>query len=93
MKQGITVSAGTVLALASLITAFGAIFGVIFSVYRWYLRQNRQDIDIERIKEENSLIVYALSACLDGLAQLGAADTVRDARERLDQYINKQAHR
>ncbi len=93
MEQGITVSAGTILALASLVTAIGAIFSVIFSVYRWYLRQNRQDSDIERIKEENALIVYALSACLDGLQQLGAANTVRDAKERLDRYINRQAHR
>lgn len=93
MEQEIAVSAGTVLALASLLTAFGAIFSVIFSVYRWYLRQNRQDADIERIKEENALIVYALSACLDGLLQLGTGQSVAAAKDKLDKYINRQAHR
>lgn len=88
----VTITAGMIVTLASLIGAFCAIFGGIFAVYRWYLRQNKQDDDIRRIKEENTLIVYALSACLDGLEQLGANHTVPKAKDKLDKYINKQAH-
>lgn len=93
MEQEITVSAGSILALASLVAAVVTIFGVIFAVYRWYLRQNKQDVDIRQMKEENTLIVYALSACLDGLEQLGANHTVSTAKDKLDNYINKQAHK
>lgn len=87
------IDANTIITLASLIGAIIAIFGVIFAVYRWYLRQNKQDEDIKQLKSENILIVYALSACLDGLEQLGANHNVTAAKEKLDKYINKQAHR
>ena len=87
------IDANTIITLASLIGAIMAIFGVIFAVYRWYLRQNKQDEDIKQLKSENILIVYALSACLDGLEQLGANHGVTAAKDKLDKYINKQAHR
>ncbi len=93
MEHEITVSAGSILALVSLVTAVGVIFGVIFAVYRWVLKQNKQDTDIRQMKEENTLIVYALSACLDGLQQLGAGPVVSAAKDKLDKYINKQAHK
>lgn len=73
------------------------IFGAIFAVYRWYLKQGekdkKHDDDIARLKEENTLIVFALSACLDGLQQLGANHTVPVAKDKLDKYINQQAHK
>ena len=41
-----------IITIASVITALGVIFGVIFAVYRWYLKQEKQDKDIKAIKEE-----------------------------------------
>lgn len=79
--------------LAELIGAAGVVFGLVFAVYRWVLKQNKQDIDIKQLKEENTLICYALSACLDGLEQLGANHTVPKAREKLDKYLNVTAHK
>jgi two-component system chemotaxis response regulator CheB len=55
------------------------------------LRKHHED-DVHRLKEENCLICYALSACLDGLQQLGANHTVPLAKEKLDKYLNQQAH-
>ena len=78
---------------ASIITSLGVIFGFIFKVHKWYLKQEKQDEEIKQIKEEDTLICYALSACLDGLQQLGANHTVPDAKARLDKYLNKQAHK
>lgn len=89
----VTVSADTIITVAAVIGAFGVIFGVVFGVYRWYLKQEKQDKDIVRIKEEDTLIVFALSACLDGLQQLGANHTVSIAKDKLDKYINQQAHK
>ncbi|MDD6213901.1 MAG: branched-chain amino acid ABC transporter permease [Firmicutes bacterium] len=91
--MGITINADTIITAAAIITALGVIFGVIFAVYRWYLKQEKQDKDIARIKEEDTLIVFALSACLDGLQQLGANHTVPIAKDKLDKYINQQAHK
>ena len=89
----VTVSADAIITIAAVIGALGVIFGVVFAVYRWYLKQEKQDKDIPRIKEEDTLIVFALSACLDGLQQLGANHTVSIAKDKLDKYINQQAHK
>ena len=78
---------------ASIITALGVILGVVFKVHKWYLRQEQQDKEIQQIKEEDTLICYALSACLDGLMQLGANHTVPNAKDKLDKYLNQQAHK
>ncbi len=98
------ISVGTVITAASLLTAIGVIVGVLFKAHRWYLKQEHQDVeikelevhhneDVSRLKEENTLICYALSACLDGLQQLGANHTVPDAKNKLDKYLNQQAHK
>ncbi len=89
----VTISADTIITIAAVITALGVIFGVIFAIYKWYLKQKKQDKDIAHIKEEDTLIVFALSACLDGLQQLGANHTVPIAKDKLDKYINQQAHK
>lgn len=82
-----------IITAASLITALGVIFGFIFKLHKWYLKQEHQDQEIKQIKEEDTLICYALSACLDGLQQLGANHTVPLAKEKLDKYLNQQAHK
>lgn len=89
----VTISADTIITIAAVITALGVIFGVIFAIYKWYLKQEKQDKDIAHIKEEDTPIVFALSACLDGLQQLGANHTVPIAKDKLDKYINQQAHK
>ncbi len=79
--------AGSVLAAAT------AIFTLIFKVYRWVLKQNEQDREIQRLKDENTLLCYGVSACLDGLIQLGANHTVPAAKDKLDKYLNQTAHK
>ena len=46
-------------------------FSVVFAVYRWYLRQNRQDTEIEKLKSEQCLLTYGILACLKGLKEQG----------------------
>ena len=92
-----TITTDSIITAGAVIGALVTIFGIVFAVYRWYLKQNdkdkKHDTDIARIKEENTLIVFALSACLDGLQQLGANHTVPIAKDKLDKYINQQAHK
>ena len=56
-------------------------------------REERQDQDIETLKKENCLVMYGLSACLDGLLQLNCNHSVPDAKKKLDKYLNEQAHK
>lgn len=78
---------------ASVITALGVILGLMLKIHKWYLKQEKQDEEIKQIKEEDTLICYALSACLDGLQQLGANHTVPIAKDKLDKFLNQQAHK
>lgn len=93
----------TIITAGGVITAIGVMLGCVLKVHKWYLKQEEQaqqheelrqhhDEDVRRIKEENCLICFALSACLDGLQQLGANHTVPVAKEKLDRYLNQQAH-
>lgn len=75
-----------------IISSLGIIAGLFTSVYRWFLKQQKQDREIDRIKKENAILCFALSACLDGLIQLGANHGVPVAKEKLDKYLNEKAH-
>lgn len=78
---------------AAVITAIIVIFTAVFAVYRWYLKQNKQDGDIKELKEEQCLMSYAMLACLDGLKQLGANGNVTDAHNKLEKHLNQKAHK
>lgn len=86
------IDAQAVITAGSVLTALGVIITLILKVHKWYLRQEKQDTEIKRIKKENTLICYALSACLDGLLQLGCNHTVPQAKEKLDKFLNQEAH-
>ena len=79
--------------VAGVITALGVIFGVLFAVYRWYLKQEKQDKDIKAIKEEQFLLTQGVLACLKGLKEQGCDGPVTTAIKQLETHINKQAHK
>ena len=93
----------TLITAGAVVSAIGVLLGVVLKVHKWYLAvyELKQEVaelrahhqaDVHSIKEENCLICYALSACLDGLQQLGANHTVPLAKDKLDKYLNQQAH-
>ena len=81
-----------ILKVAEILAALAAVGGAVFGVVKWVLRQNKQDEDIRSMKEEQTLICFALKACLDGLEQLGANHTVPVAKDKLEKYLNQKAH-
>ena len=77
-------------------TALGVVGGILLN--RYFDRKDRKD-EVEKLKmkvadieEENCLLCYGISACLDGLEQLGANHTVPFAKDKLDKHLNKKAH-
>ena len=80
-------------AVAGVITALGVIFGVIFAIYKWYLKQEKQDKDIKAINEEQFLLTQGVLACLKGLKEQGCDGPVTVAIKQLETHINKQAHK
>ena len=79
--------------LATTITALGVIFGAIFAVYKWFLKQEKQDTDIKAIKEEQTILTQGILACLMGLHEQGCNGPVTAAIERIETHLNKQAHK
>lgn len=92
-----------ILRLAEIIGACSVILGLIIGVYKLYDRLTDKLSELEKrvaklerenhgIKKENALVIYALSACLDGLRQQGCNGKVTEAIEMISKYINKAAH-
>ena len=86
------VDVDTIIMAGSLLTAVVVIFSAIFAVYKWYLKQNQQDLEIERVKSEQCLLTYGIHACLKGLKEQGCNGPVTEAIDKIEKHINKQAH-
>jgi len=86
-------SAQLVLLIASVITAFGVIFGAVFSFHNWVLKREKNDTDIKAIKEEQSILTKGVLACLKGLKEQGCNGPVTEAIKQIEDHINKEAHK
>ena len=82
----------TIIMAGSLLTAVMVIFSAVFAVYKWYLKQDQQDVEIERVKSEQCLLTYGILACLKGLKEQGCNGPVTEAIAKIEKHINKQAH-
>lgn len=81
-----------IIEMASVITAATIIGGALFGIFMFYIDSKHQKEEIKTIKKEQTVICYALSACLNGLHQLGANGEVTDALKMMNKHINKAAH-
>lgn len=87
------VDVNTIITVGSLIGALGAIIGVIIAVHRWYLQQNKQDEDIQNLKDEQTIICYGVLAALKGLQEQGCNGPVTDAINKMEKHLNIEAHK
>ena len=89
--------------LAQIIGALSVVLGAIVGGYKLYdklidrmtaleKRVSDMETDLERVKKEDTIVIYALRACLDGLHQKGCNGKVTEAIEMIDKHLNKAAH-
>lgn len=88
----LTLTWQSIITAGAVLGALGVVIGVFVKAVRWVDRQKKQDKEIAALREENCLLCYGLSACLDGLIQLGANHSVPIAKEKLDKHLNQAAH-
>lgn len=92
-----------ILQFAEILGAASVILGVIVGAYKLYdklidridaleKRMDEQDKKLDRVKKEDTIVIYALRACLDGLHQQGCNGKVTEAIQMIDKHINKAAH-
>ena len=82
-----------IITIASVITALGVILGVILTVHKWYLKNEKQDDDIKSIKDEQTILTKGVLACLKGLKEQGCDGPVTSAISDIEDHLNKQAHK
>ena len=94
----------TVIEISKVIGALGIISGVVIGFVKWLDKQEKQSIDIEKLRdmhdealksvqEELCVVNYAVLASLDALVQRGYGGTVAEAHTKLQKHINNKAHK
>ncbi len=86
------IDADTVIKAASLLGAIGALVAAIVSVYKVVEINRRQSEFINAIQEEQQIICYGLRGALQGLVEQGCNGPCRDALDKLNKHLNKNAH-
>lgn len=81
------------LILAEILGAGAVVFGAIFTVHKWVLKQNAQDVEIKELKEEQTVICYGVLAALKGLKERGCNGPVTQAINEMEKHLNKKAHK
>lgn len=93
----------TLITIAAVLAAAGAIGAHIAKIVRWIDHQKEQDRRMDamearaedeqaEINEELCLITYGVLACLKGLHEQGCNGPVTEAIGRFDKHINQKAH-
>lgn len=81
-----------IITTAAVVTAVITLGGLLIAAYKWYARQNQQDVEIKKIKKEQYLMTYGILACLKGLKEQGCNGPVTEAIGKLEKHMNKAAH-
>lgn len=100
----ITLTWQTIITASAVVGAVVALVTFFSKIVRWVDRQKKQDEDIKHlkkhheedmssIKEEQTLLVYGVLACLKGLSEQGCNGPVTEAIHKYEKYLNQKAHK
>lgn len=99
----ITLTLQTIITAAAVLGAAGVLIGAFVKLVHWMDRQKQQDEeikslrethngDMDAMKQEQTLIVYGLLACLKGLKEQGCNGPVTEAISKIEKHLNQKAH-
>ncbi len=77
---------------AAVLAAALALLGYYNRAYTWIQKQQRQDADIQAIKDEQGLLTCGVLACLKGLREQGCNGPVTEAIGKIEKHLNRKAH-
>jgi hypothetical protein len=87
------IDANVVIQVAAVFAALGTVGGVVLWCFRFVTRQKKQDKEIAAMCEEQTIMCFAILACLKGLKEQGCNGPVTEALGKLEKHLNKQAHK
>lgn len=99
----ITLTWQTIITAFAVLSAIAGIVAILAKGVRWVDRQKQQDgelkalrethnADMGSMKQEQTLIVYGLLACLKGLKEQGCNGPVTEAINKIEKHLNQKAH-
>jgi Na+/melibiose symporter-like transporter len=99
----ITLTWQTIITVSAIVGAVVSLATFFSKLVRWVDRQKKQDEDIKQlkkhheediksIKEEQTLLVFGILACLKGLSEQGCNGPVTEAIHKYEKYLNQKAH-
>lgn len=99
----ITLTWQTIITAAAVFSAAMALIAAMAKAVRWMDRQNQQDTkieilrekhnaDMDDMKQEQTLLVYGILACLKGLKEQGCNGPVTEAINKIEKHLNQKAH-
>lgn len=99
----IAVSPQTIITASAFVAAIIAISANFAKLVRWVDKQKKQDSDIKKLrdthnedmiamKQEQTLLVYGILACLKGLKEQGCNGPVTEAINKIEKHLNQKAH-
>ena len=102
--MNITITWQTVITAFAVVGALVGLATYFSKIVRWVDKQKTQDKEIEKlkqhheediaaIKQEQTLLVYGILACLKGLKEQGCNGPVTEAIENYENYLNQKAHK
>ncbi|MBQ1217619.1 MAG: branched-chain amino acid ABC transporter permease [Clostridia bacterium] len=83
----------SIITAAAVVSALSVLGAVTVKIVRFWLEQKAQEREINHVKNEMGIICYGVLACLDGLKQMGCDGNVTQAKNDLEKYLNKSAHK
>ncbi len=88
----ITLTWQSMIGAAAIVGAFVALVSYLRKLFGWFERQERQDLEIKDIKEEQTILTKGILACLKGLSEQGCDGPVTEAINEIETHLNKKAH-
>ena len=93
----------SIITASTLLAAIVAIVTLFAKCVRWVDKQQQQTNDIEALrathnhdmegmKQEQTLLVYGILACLKGLKEQGCNGPVTEAINKIEKHLNQKAH-
>lgn len=89
----VTVSWQSIITVSAVVGAVIALVAYLKRLFGWFERQQKQDAEIAAIKAEQSVLTMGVLACLKGLKEQGCNGPVTEAIAKIEDHINKEAHK
>lgn len=83
----------TIITAAAVIGAAVTIIKYYNKLHSWVERQNEQEAELRSVKNEQTLLVYGVLACLKGLKEQGCNGPVSDTIDKIEKHLNQEAHK